>query len=103
MKIIKIELSFPPRMPLASDRGEDWVITFTTVGNLRWVKHTFAVDELDAYRKGRREMIKRTREQKISHVRDLQIIMEKMPNSVTEAELKKYTKDIKKHLKQHKI
>jgi hypothetical protein len=47
-------------------------------------------------------MIKRTREQKIAHIRDLQIIMEKMPNSVTEAELKKYTTDIKKHLKQHK-
>ena len=102
MKIIKIALSDDPRMPLINDRGKDWVITFTTVGNLRWVKRTFAVDELDAYKKGRREMIKRTREQKIAHIRDLQIIMEKMPNSVTEAELKKYTTDIKKHLKQHK-
>jgi hypothetical protein len=102
MKIISVELAPEPRMPMFDDRGQDYQVIYTTVGNTRWVKRMYAVDELQAYKKGRRVMIKQTRKMKIDHVRDLQTIMEKMPNPVTEAELKKYTKDLKKHLKQHK-
>lgn len=89
-------------MPLFSDRGQDWKVIYTTVGNTRWVVYVYAVDELEAYKKGRRVMVKQTRRMKIDHIRDLQTIMQKMPNPTTEAELKKYIKDLKKHLKQHK-
>ena len=49
MRIVSIKLADEPRMPLFTDRGQDWIVTYMLSGNRKWNKQIYAIDEMEAY------------------------------------------------------